>query len=68
MGGLGGAAAIASFATVEAPSTIILLAIGSPIVSIVFGILSGVFGGTLFQHLRSDKESYTSKAVAEVFA
>jgi len=30
--------------------------------------LAGVFGGTLFQHLRSDKESYTSKAMAEVFA
>ena len=68
VGGLAGAAAIASFATGASPTTLILIAIVSPIISIVFGILAGVFGGTLFQHLRSDKESYTSKAVAEVFA
>ena len=68
MGGIGGAAAIASFATGTTPYLLFMSAIVSPIIGIVFAILAGVFGGTLFQHLRSDKESYTSKAVAEVFA
>ncbi len=43
-------------------------AVVSPLLGIVFGVLAGAFGGTLFRHLRSGKEGYTSKAVAEVFA